>query len=124
MSRIGLIRETVLKHGGAHLSVPQCDYYVDGPNSICKNGASQDGIVRYKVNRRSDGLTDQGRQQVVDELNKHPDVYRAYISRKLNYRTYGGSQGQHIIVLFAGKTEQAKRATRTLREGSWYRRGV
>lgn len=105
-TRIGMIRNTIVKHGGR----PDVTYYADGPNATTGGRRRgfvkvEDGEVRYKIDKFTDGLTSESRRAVAEELNSRDDVSRAYISRRINHarQPYVYSNGRHLIVVFKHK---------------------
>lgn len=99
-TRIGKIRELVARHGGRY----DFTYFCDGPNSSYAprsvNPECSEDVI-YKVEKTTDGLSEENRRLVVEELNNDPEVRRAYISR--NFTGYLGHSGNHIKVLFRGR---------------------
>ena len=96
--RIDIIRSAILKQGGNYDLV----YYADGPLSDC--GIPNSTKVVYKVENFSDGLTREGRERVVEELNNDPRIERAYLSRRytssaFRYVEYEGN----IKVIFSNR---------------------
>ena len=105
MSRIGIIREAVEAHGGRHVEV----YYAD--SSKRKNKATD---ALYKIPRWSDGLSPEARDQVVVDLNTHPEVKHAYLSR--GFVEYGlVNTGGHLKVRFYGLARTVVERVRPLR---------
>lgn len=96
MSKIGIIRNAIVQAGGKS----NITSYTDGPNSE----GGKKGVVRIKVDKATDGLDEETRAKVAEELNEHPLVERAYISRAGRYGydaiCYGKITGQHLFVLF------------------------
>lgn len=97
MSRVGIVREVVVAHGGR----PDFRYYSDPAPVV---GGPSDATL--KVARWTDGLTDEARRACVAELNgnqpgvsdKYPGVMRAYL-------THGGEE---LKVRFEGLARAAK----------------
>ncbi len=105
--RIDIIRSAIVKHGGAR----SFTHYADGPKGM-GHATREKGVVKYKIDRRSDSLTPSARQSVVDELKKHPDVKDAYLSRPyaMNFGYEKGRKSSgHIMVIFHNKAEKAKK---------------
>ena len=98
MSRIGDIRNVIVGLGGRS----DITYYADGPS---RNQNGNDTGVLYKVEKFSDGLTNERREKAVLQLAKLPGVERAYLSRKSGYvgYGYGGGGGGHIKVHYTNK---------------------
>jgi hypothetical protein len=69
MTRVGIVREVVVHCGGRRDFI----YYSDPAPVV---GGPSDATL--KVNRNTDGMTDEGRRAAVAELNTRPDIMRAY----------------------------------------------
>ena len=111
MSRIGIIREVIERHGGSS----DVTYYADNTKHQMKGNTTDSGDAVYKIERGTDGLgSDANRRKVLDELNKHPEVKRTYLSRPQTI-PYGYDRGHisgpHIKVVFHGISDVVKRAT-------------
>jgi len=72
MTRVGIVREAVVAHGGRRDFV----YYSDPAPVV---GGPSDATL--KVNRYTDGMTQEARQAAVADLNAHPGVMRAYTTQ-------------------------------------------
>jgi hypothetical protein len=78
--RICFIRQLIAEHGGNPYVY---SYYADNSKGSQVHYNSHDDDINYKVYRISkdaDWLTPEQRASVVAELNKHPDVKKAYLS--------------------------------------------
>ena len=97
--RLELIRNTIESVGGR----TDFRHFVD----------TSRGDSVYKVEKYSDGMTPEQRQEVVDKLNLVEGVQKAYLSCKqvATFTAYDGersnhiqAEGGHIKVKFYGKT--------------------
>ena len=60
------------------------------------------GEVSVKVEKWSDGLNEEQRQAVVDEINTWPDVMHAYLTRLVpSLQQTGRPLGGHIKIIFS-----------------------
>lgn len=106
MSRIGMIREVISRFGG-HSNFR---YYADGPQSNFgpsggKGNWRKDRRVSYKIERRTDGLNEVSRADVLPVLARIPGVERVYLTRPHNVSWGVKSSGGCIKIIFADKAK-------------------
>ena len=99
MSRIGDIRNVIVGLGGRS----DITYYADGASY---GGFGPKTGVNYKVEKWSDGLTHELREEAVKILAKLPGVDKAWLSRPVHMPYYyrgAGVVGHHIKVHYTHK---------------------